>query len=115
MPKRLRDDEMDAAVQAGDPPSSDAHPEDADWHRAQNTWLRSWQSDVELPAPKEKSRRTEWDKLTKMHARAVAAAAKRDKLREAQEAAAAREAVEQEAAEATAAQEMTTHQGVMLR
>ena len=110
MPKRLRDDEMDAAVQADHHPSSDAHPEDADWHRAQNTWLRSWQSDVELPAPKEKSRRTEWDKLTKMHARAVAAAAKRDKLREAQEAAAAREAVEQEAAEATAAQEMTTHQ-----
>ena len=114
MPKRLRDDEMDAALQAGAAPSSADHPRDAEWHEAQNAWLRSWRSDVELPKREDKTRRSEWDKLTKMHARALAAAAKRDEeAREARETAAVRKAVAQEAAAQAAkasAQEMTTQQ-----
>jgi hypothetical protein len=103
MPKRIRDDEMDAALQAGDPPSSKDHPNDVDWYRAQSAWLQSWRSGVELPKPTDKNRRTEWDKLTKMHERAFAAAVKREEqAREALEAAASWEAVAQAASWAAA-------------
>ena len=78
MPKRLRDDEMDAALAAGKPPESGDYAEDPAWHRAQDSWLKKWRPTADkLPKPHNKRRRTEWDKLTKAHARAFAAAEKR--------------------------------------
>jgi len=44
------------------------------WHEKQNEWLERWQPGRALPLPEEKQRRTEWDKLTKQHARALKAA-----------------------------------------
>jgi len=78
MPKRLRDDEVDAALEAGDPPRSEGFANDASWHREQSKWLKRWRPDASLPQPGDTTRRTEWDKLTKAHARAVAAGEKRE-------------------------------------
>jgi len=69
MPKRVRDDEAAAAHAAGAPPRSDDYPGDDSWWRAQDEWLRRWQPGAALPARSDKKRRTEWDKLTKKHAR----------------------------------------------
>ena len=54
---------------AGAPPRSDDYPDDDSWERAQNEWLQRWQPGAALPARGNKKRRTEWDKLTKKHAR----------------------------------------------
>ena len=70
MPKRLRDDVATAAHAAAAPPRSDDYPDDDDsWVRAQDDWLQRWQPGTALPARGDKKRRTEWDKLTKKHAR----------------------------------------------
>ena len=43
MPKRLKPEELDAALAAGQPPNSDEYPDDDnDWHQAQNDWLERW-------------------------------------------------------------------------
>ena len=70
MPKRLSDAELDAALAAGEPPRSEEYSDDDVWHEKQNEWLERWQPGRALPPPEEKHRRTEWDKLTKQHARA---------------------------------------------
>ena len=71
MPKRLSDAELDAALAAGEPPRSQEYIDDDVWHEKQNEWLERWQPGRALPPPpEEKHRRTEWDKLTKQHARA---------------------------------------------
>ena len=69
MPKRLRDEQGAAAHAAGAPPRSDDYPDDDSWERAQDEWLQRWQPGAALPARSDKKRRTEWDKLTKQHAR----------------------------------------------
>ena len=74
MPKRLSPAELDAATGAGGPPRSEDFEDDVEWHAAQDAWLNNWKPDVKLPAPASKFRRTEWDKLTKQHARAMQAA-----------------------------------------
>ena len=74
MPKRLSDAELDAALAAGEPPRSEEYNDDGVWHAEQDRWLSSWQPGRVLPLPKEKQRRTEWDKLTKQHTRAFKAA-----------------------------------------
>ena len=78
MPKRLSDAELDAALSAGAPPRSDDFVGDDDmWHAEQQCWLSRWQPRRVLPLPQDKRRRTEWDKVTKQHARAISATSRR--------------------------------------
>ena len=69
MPKRLRPEELEAALAAGEAPYSEDYPEDTAWHKEQEEWLARWQPGLELPARGNAKRRTEWNALTKKHQR----------------------------------------------
>ena len=73
MPKRLRPGQLQAAVDAGDPPQSADHPTDELWHAAQAKWLAAWGG---APLPEGKQRRKQWSKRKELHVERVAAAAK---------------------------------------
>ena len=75
MPKRLRPEQLEAALAAGEAPHSEDYPgDDAPWHDAQDDWLALWQPGSELPARGDPKRRTQWNALTKMHQRHFEAA-----------------------------------------
>ena len=68
MPKRLRPEQLEAAVAAGEAPRSEDYPgDDSTWYDEQDNWLARWQPRVALPARGNTRRRTEWNALTKKH------------------------------------------------
>ena len=71
MPKLFAEEQLSAAVAAGQPPRRRDYPDDDEWHAKQADWLSDWSGD-RLPDDFERGR--QWDKLKHEHGRLVATA-----------------------------------------